>query len=376
MKIALIIPTMDRGGAEKQVVLLACGLHQRGHDVRVLLLTRDGPRSETLRRHGVIVEVIGKRFKGDVTALWRLRRSLQGFQPDVVHTFLFAANSFGRLAAVMAKVPVVMASERCIDVWKQSWQFWIDRRLQSVSHAITTNSIGVVDFLIEHGIEQDKIKIIHNGIDPVRCGDGDARDVISRADAAAQLNVDQSRVWLVAVGRLWPQKRVRDLVWAAELLGTLRENTTLIVIGDGPQRDELLRHRDAVSRVDYTRFVGWRDNVRALLPHAAAFWLASSEEGQSNALIEAMQMGVPVIASDIPGNRELIDDGKTGWLFPLGDEAALARVTNMILDDPETSQRVASAAQQRINADFSVDEMVQRHVDLYVSALQRSGETS
>ena len=117
----------------------------------------------------------------------------------------------------------------------------------------------------------------------------------------------EDRKLILAVGRLWPQKRYRDLIWAAELLATARQDTTLIVIGDGPQKAELLRFRDDVSIPKHVGFVGPREDVAELLPHADLFWIGSEYEGQSNAVIEAMQAGVPVIASDIPGNRDLGD---------------------------------------------------------------------
>lgn len=362
MKIALIIPTMVRGGAEKQVVLLASGLHDAGHDVRVMLLTHDGPRSEDLHRAGVPVELIGKRFKADPTALWRLKTAIQRFQPDVVHTWLFAANSFGRVAAKMAGVRTIIASERCVDPWKRRWHFLIDRRLARFSNAITTNSTGVRDFYAAHGIDPDRFEIIPNGIDS---GAGAGLHPISRDDAFARLEVPTDRKLIVAVGRLWPQKRIRDLIWAGELIATLRQDTTLVIIGDGPQQNELMRYRDAVSQIEHVRFAGQRDDVASLLPHADAFWIASEYEGQSNAVIEAMLAGVPVIASDIPGNRDLVVDGQTGELFTLGNEAELVRKTNELWMHPESIEIITAAARQRIQTQFTVAEMVRKHIELY-----------
>ena len=98
-RIALVIPTMDRGGAEKQLCLLAENLPRDQFDVHVMLLTRDGPRSQQLRDADIPVTVIGKRFKADPSAFFSLRRELRKLQPQIVHTWLFAANSFGRAAA-------------------------------------------------------------------------------------------------------------------------------------------------------------------------------------------------------------------------------------------------------------------------------------
>ena len=361
IKLALIIPTMDQGGAEKQLSLLARNLPKGDFEVRVFLLTRDGPLSDELRAANIPVEVIGKRFKADPTALFRLKRSLKHFQPDVAHTWLFAANSFGRAAAKMAGVKTILASERCVDPWKTAAHFTIDRALAKWSNAITTNSNGVVEFYSNHGIANELFRVIPNGIQdrvPSTC---------SREEACTRLKVEPSRRLIFAVGRLWPQKRYRDLVWSGELLGTTRQDTTLVIVGDGPQSAELLRFRDSVTTTTHVRFAGHRDDVTDLIPHAEAFWIGSEYEGQSNSVIEAMQAGIPVIGSDIPGNRDLIEHGVTGFLVKLGDTADFARQTNCLLEDDDLRTQFSLASKERISRDFSVDKMVEKHADLYRS---------
>jgi glycosyltransferase involved in cell wall biosynthesis len=370
IKLALIIPTMDRGGAEKQLALLAGSLPREQFDVRVFLLTRDGPRSDSLRRQQIPVELIGKRFKADPTALARLRRSLLGFAPDIVHTWLFAANSFGRAAALLAKVPVIIASERCVDPWKTGWHFAIDRYLARRTQAITTNSPGVRDFYARHGIASELFHVIPNGIEPRQV------EEITREDAFARLQLPLDRKLVLAVGRLWPQKRYRDLIWAAELLATTRQDTTLVVIGDGPQKDELLRFRDAVTHPGHVAFVGQRDDVPQLLPHADLFWIGSEYEGQSNAVIEAMQAGVPVIATNIPGNRDLVQDQQTGRLVQLGDRADFARQSIDLLSHPEIAKQLGENAISRIRDAFSVERMVEHHAELYRRLAQEAGKPS
>ncbi len=359
IRIAFVIPTMDRGGAEKQLCLLAENLPRDEFDVHVFLLTRDGPRSESLRAAEIPVTLIGKRFKIDPTAIFRLRREFLRLRPDIVHTWIFAANSFGRAAARLAHVPRILASERCVDPWKSATQHFVDRRLARYTEWITTNSTGVVDFYANHGIPRKKFRVIPNGIENPNS------DSITRSEAFNRLEIDENRRLIMAVGRLWPQKRYRDLIWAAELLGTAREDTTLVIVGDGPQRGELLRFRDAVSTPERVRFAGQRSDVGELLPHADVFWIGSEYEGQSNSVIEAMQLGVPVVASDIPGNRDLVVQGETGTIVTLGDTAGFARESMELLNDGNLSRRFSQAAQQRIATEFTVEKMVNHHADLY-----------
>ena len=352
IRLALVIPTMDQGGAEKQLCLLAENLPRDQFDVRVFLLTRDGPLTERLRNAGIKVVVIGKRFKVDPTALFRLRKQFKAFQPDIVHTWLFAANSFGRVAARMASVPRIMASERCVDLWKTSAHFLIDRRLAGFTDTITVNSQGS--------------KLEAGNVESCEFRTGELQSV-DASSARESLQVADGRRLILAVGRLWPQKRYRDLIWAAELMGTMRGDTTLVIVGDGPQSAELLRHRDAISTPLHVRFAGHRSDVADLLPHADVFWIGSEYEGQSNSVIEAMQAGVPVVASDIAGNRDLVLPGETGFIVDLGDTADFARQTHKLLEDPELARRMGEAAKQRIANEFSVEKMVNAYVKLYQS---------
>jgi glycosyltransferase involved in cell wall biosynthesis len=359
-RILQIIPTLDRGGAEKQLVLLATGLPRDKFDVHVCTLTRSGPLSAALAAARVPLHTVGKRWKFDPAAYWRLRRLISHLRPSLVHTWLFAANCYGRQAAFRCRVPHVVAGERCVDRWKVWHELAIDRHLARRTDTIVTNSRGVVDFYVGHGIAAEKFAVIPNGIESEA-----TPSPWTRTQLLAELGLpDQARL-IGAVGRLWPQKGYKDLIWAAELLKVARDDTHLLIVGEGPQRAQLLRWRDSQEIADRVHFLGHRDDVPALLPHLTCFWLGSSYEGQSNAVMEAMQAGVPVIATDIPGNRELVVPDETGFLYPVGDRATLARLTHRLLDDPALAERFSAAAQRRIREHFSVDQMVQRHVALY-----------
>jgi len=137
------------------------------------------------------------------------------------------------------------------------------------------------------------------------------------------------------------------------------------VIGDGPHRDRLRKFREQVRIRDKVHFLGHRGDVPRFLPHLDVLWSTSGYEGQSNAVLEAMAAGVPVVATDIPGTRDLVLPESTGYLVPVGDRAAFARWTNKLLDDAALAKRLGQAGRRRVQRDFTVEKMVRCHAELY-----------
>jgi len=360
-----IIPTLDRGGAEKQLALLAAGLPRDEFDVHVCCLTRSGPWEAELQSANVPVHVIGKRRKVDPAAHLRLKRFIRELRPDIVHTWLFAANAYGRKAALSAGVKHIVAGERCVDRWKRWPHFAVDRWLARRTEKIITNSAGVRDFYAAHGIAAEKFAVIANG-GPIPLLPGDDERERLRISIVEELNLPRETKLIAAVGRLWPQKNYKHLMWAMCLLKEIRRDFHLLVFGEGPHRWRLERYGRQVQILgEHVTLLGERDDVPRLLPAMRCFVNASAYEGQSNSLMEAMAAGLPVVATDIPGNRDLVVPDETGYLVAPGDRADLARWVNVLLDDDERAARFGNAGRQRMRDHFSVEQMVARHVDLY-----------
>ncbi len=360
MRVLLIIPTLDQGGAEKQLSLLASRLPRSGFDVHVCVLTRSGPLHKLLDESGIPVHQIRKRWKLDPAAYLRTKKTIQSLRPDLVHTWIFAANCYGRHAALSAGVRCVIGGERCVDRWKAWHEFAIDRYLARHSRCVVVNSPGVRDFYAGKGIPIDKLAVVPNGIPEFVPSESVDREALLR-----ELRIPSGSRLIGAVGRLWPQKRIKDLIWAADLLKVIRDDTHLLIIGDGPQQWRLMRYRDQVRIQDRVHFLGHRSDVPRLLEHLDCLWLASGYEGQSNAIMEGMAAGKPVVATDIVGNRDLIQSEINGILVPVGDRAAFARRTNQLLDDPALAVQLSQSAQGRMREHFSVESMVGRYAELY-----------
>ncbi len=358
-RILHIIPTLDRSGAEKQMSMLVRGLPKDEFDVHVCVLTRSGPLEDELRAAGIPLTIIGKQWRADPLAYFRLRRFIRDLQPDLIHTWLFAANSYGRAAGIACGVKCLVAGERCVDPWKGWLEFAVDRRLARRTTRIVANSPGVKDFYVEHGLPAGLFTVIHNGILPPQ------PSPVSRQQLLAELGLPERCFLIGLVGRLWPQKRIKDAIWAADLLQVIRRDFHLLVIGEGPHRRRLEIFRQQCHVTEWVHFLGHRSDVPRLLPHFDVFLSTSAYEGQSNSIMEAMAAGVPVVGTDIPGTRDLIADGQTGLLVPLGDRGAFARQTNVLLNDAALRQRLGEAGRQRMIGEFSVQQMIQRHVELY-----------
>jgi glycosyltransferase involved in cell wall biosynthesis len=367
--ISFLIPTLDRSGAEKQLTLLACGLPKDRFQVEVIVLTRGGPYEDDLRQAGVRVTVFGKRHKLDLGILRSLRRRLREQPPDILHTWLFAANAYGRLALPRNRGFKVVVSERCVDSWKSTWQLWLDRRLIGRTDRLLANSHSVADFYKQEGIPESVISVIPNAVAVPPA------PAISRPQLLAELSLPEDVKLVGYVGRLAKQKQLETLLWGLQVLRQADDKSRMLIIGDGPEREHLEVYAREVECADFVRFLGHREDASSLLHHLDAFWLASSFEGMSNSLMEAMACGVPVIASDIPPNRELIRNGEHGYLVNVGDGVGYAQYTAKLFRETELRQSLANAARIRMEADFSVERMIAAHVQLYDSlagSVQRS----
>ena len=362
-RILHIIATLDRAGAEKQLSLLTRGLPRDRFDVHVCALTRGGPLEDELREAGIPTTVLHKRAKADPVAFGRLVSHIKRLRPSLIHTWMFTANAYGRAAGRLAGVERMIASERCVDRWKSNWQLAIDRRLAKHTQAIVANAEGVRDFYLQHGLTPEKLCVIPNGLEPV------APSRYSHPEFLSKFDLPTGVPLIGAVGRFWPQKRMKYLIWAAEVLHLLHPNAQLLIAGEGPLREQVMRYCSLLDGDSYIHFLGHRDDVPDILPHLDMFWHASGYEGLPNAVMEAMAAGLPVIATDVPGNRDLIQSEETGILISLDDRSDLVRAADRLINDPELGTRLGAAARQHVLANYPLQTMIDRYAELYDQTL-------
>ena len=366
IRIAFVIPTLDQSGAERQLTLLATGLPRDRYEPHVIALNRDGYYARPLKDHQIPVHVLGKRFRFDPLTWVRLRSLLQSIRPQLVQSFIFAANSYVRLPGICPGNCRVIVSERCVDSWKSDWQKLLDRKLSGRMDVMTANSQSVADFYRQEiGVSDDRLRVIPNGVS--------AMTAAERGRLHRELGIPEACRLIGFVGRLAPQKNLRDLVWAFHLfMQAVSSPVRLVFIGDGPQRDRLAQFASDLGRRDVIHFMGHRRDAGVLIQDFNVFCLPSAFEGMSNSLMEAMAAGLPCVVSDIAPNRELIRHEQDGLIFPVGDTTQLAKTLLRCVNSEDLCSQLGNSARDRIAEEYSVDALVQRHSDLYQELLSGS----
>lgn len=366
LRVALIIATLDRAGAEKQLALLARGLNPERFDVSVFALTRGGPWADDLRQRGISVTVLDKAFKYDARVLPRLGDLLTSHHIDIAYTWMFTANAFGRTAArYLANVPVVIAGEQDTGA-RPVHHDWIDRFLGRRSDAIVANSEGVRRYGLRRGWPAEKVRVIHAGID------------LDEIETSPQLvkpvpDVPPGHTLAVTACRLTAQKGLRYLIWAVGILRHAKVPVRLWIVGDGPERGLLEEEVDRLDVREYVSFLGARNDVPAILQRGDMFVLPSLHEGMSNAVLEAMLSGVPVVVSDVAGMEELVGGGRYGMLVEAGYPKSIAAGIYQTLAHADDARRRSEEGREWVRNTFNSRRFIARHEALFRELAEARG---
>src|SRR5262245_45079303 len=327
-RILHIIDSLCLTGAARQMLTVAGGLARRGNDVHVCALNEACDKTfsrfkEELGQDSVDATAIsfasvGRRWSIDPLADWKLRRLVARLQPDVVHTWNSVPGMFGPMAARSRGRPRLIAGVYGTRRWVPAWENFWERKFASHVERFVTDSPTVRRWCVRRDLLVGRFTVIPSGVPPAQASD------VVREELLSELRLPADARLIGVIGRLVPEKRVQDLIWAADLLRVLHNNLRVLIIGDGPERQQLERYARLASDLDHIQFLGERCDIWRIMPHLAVLWNGSEDRGVSIAILEAMAAGVPVIASNTPCNREVVVEGETGFLIPLGSRAGRA----------------------------------------------------
>jgi glycosyltransferase involved in cell wall biosynthesis len=351
LKILYLIHRLEPGGVARQLSLLAAALPRDRFEPLVCTLGRDGALAEPLRRAGVGVEALGWHRAFDPGPLWRLAARARDFRPDVVHTLgPLALRVAGLLPALKSYRRIVSAP--FFPYEQKSVPGWLDRWLLRRSERIAVFSPREVETCRRSGVSESRL---------VRLTPAVAR---TTAEAAA-LDLPSGALCVACVGPLEEVKGFRDAIWSYDILRQVLDNVHVVLIGEGSDRPHLERFVHDTQTAELIHLLGPRDDIPALLASADLVWVPSRARGGVNAALEAQAAGRPVIATRLPELAEVIADGQTGVLIPVGDKVALARETRLLLEDRPRRVQMGEAARRHVAERFPVAELVRRCTDLY-----------
>ena len=354
-----------RHGAQRFLTYLARGLSDLGYTQRVIVLNKafDTDIEEALSSAGCSITYIGKfMFLLAGAGWWHLVAILRRSSPDVVITILDFADTLGRPAARLAGCPVLVSSIQVRNLTKPLWRRWLDRKTGSWADKIVFNTSEIVNYAREtEGIREDQVMVIPNGVEDLL-----ARSGALRKTRRNELSIGKETVLLGTVARLYRQKNLALLLRSAAKLSSAPP-WKILVVGDGPDRPQLVALARELALSERLIWLGSRQDVGGWLAAMDIFVHTADFEGMPNAVMEAMAMAFPVVASNVDGNRELIRNGVSGYLVTPGDTRAFTQQIQQLMDNPDRAREVGKKAHQEILERFSMPRMVRAYDQLFVS---------
>lgn len=352
MKITYVTSTLTSGGAERVISLLANNFAERGYEVEMIALTSISPDYYTLNPKVKFIHADKVSKWGLLGELWWFRRHIKKEQPDVVIAFMEAVYEFVLLALLGTKTPVI-SSER-LDPALISWPRKVLRWLllpTATAHVVQTQQIKQY----YNQRIQKKTHIIYNPVnervfETSYDNDDDNENTKSK--------IKEERVnRIISVGRLYPQKNQKMMIEAFAKIAKKYSKWSLVIYGEGYLREDLDILVEKLKVKDKVLLPGRCETVIEEVAKSKVFCLSSDYEGMSNAMIEALCVGTPVISTKVSGTDELIRDGENGLLVDIGDTDGLAQAFEKLLSNQELREKIGKEG-QKLAAKFKMDTIV------------------
>jgi glycosyltransferase involved in cell wall biosynthesis len=366
-RILLVIDNLheDVGGAERFFVGLATHLPRERFEVRTLTTrAARGPLLETLQAAGIPHVNLGRRNKYDYHRLLGLARVLRRDRIDVLHTHKFGSNASGTVIGALCRVPVIVAHEQTWSYEGQPLRKFLDGHVigRLADRFVSVSTADRERMISREGVPAAKTLVIPNAYVP--------RAVESRTDLRAELGLAAGTPLVGTAVQMRPQKALEVLLDAHVRVLRQVPDAHLVVAGDGPERARVEQLVGRLGLGERVSLLGMREDVDGILRSLDVVALSSDYEGTPLLAFECMAHRTPLVATDVGGLRDVVEDGVTGILVPRRDPEALAAAIVGLLRDPRRRHDLAEAAYARLGT-FTMDAVAARFADLYDELLAR-----
>lgn len=363
-KILFVLQDMEMGGAEKLKLCIQKYIDKDRYDITYCCIKKIGMIGEEIIKNGGNVVVLNANDKFyNLIAAYRLYKLAKKVKPDLIQSALFNANFHARVIGMLIKTPVII-EEHGMYAWKRSYHILIDRLLAGFTYKVIVPSKSVRDFLLaQEGLDRDKITVLYN------CVDIDLSDSkTTREGERKKLNISDGSFALGAVGSLRKEKGYDLLLGAFKQVLAKYGNTMLFIAGDGYLYESLVKKARILAIEKNVVFLGKRSDVSGFLKSLDLFVMPSLSEGLGIALLEAACMGVPCVASEIGGIREIAEKIKDIVMVEPNNVKALAdEIINKIKNNTEVKRSVSGP--KKTQEVFTPEFYINRLEDMYNSIL-------
>lgn len=361
--ILLASNAIGQGGGERQLALTAIGLDRSRFEPHVAFC-QEGHWLEPMRAAGVKFHKVGPRGlwkPSGIREIIRLRSYIRRQGIRIVQTFDYSANLWAIPAALLSRRAVSIANLRCHMHLIPPQYRWLNQLANQLADASVVNSQALKTVLTEdYSVSADRVFVCHNGYDP---------KIFHRQARVSLPGTEGASIVVGTVCVLRPEKNLRLLIDAFRQIAAVRPELRLVIVGSGPEEQPLRRYAADLCQTGRAVFLPGTRSVAAALAGIDIFVLPSVSEGLSNALMEAMACGCTVVASDVGGNPELIEDNKNGLLFPGGDRPALERALAYLIDSPERRSILANEGARSMLEGFTHERALARMEAIYMRLL-------
>ncbi len=371
MRILFLSTSMGMGGADSQLLCAAQELRTRGHEVLIVSLTPLGPMGLDARGVGLSTESLEmRRGFPDPRGLWRLARLVRAWRPDVVHSHMVHANLMARALRLIAPVPALVSTIHNIDEGGRL-RMAAYRLTNALVDQMTIVSQAAFDRFVTDGIVPKEIlRVVPNGVDADRFRNlsPGVRESLRRS-----LGLDREFVWL-AVGRFEVAKDYPNMLRAFATVREQEPRAVLLLVGRGSLQAETEALARELGLGGGVRFLGVRSDVPEVMSTADGYVMSSAWEGMPMVLLEAAAAGLPLVATQVGGNHEVVRHEESGFLVPPCDHEALALAMLRLSRLPEPARRaMGDRGRERIRAHYDLGRVAERWEDLYREVLARKG---
>lgn len=359
-KILHLITGLEIGGTEMMLLKTLPDMHNDDDfDNRVCCIIGHGPMGEKLETAGVPVYYLNLKNIFDLGLIWRFRKIINEFQPEILVTYLIHADLFGRIFGRIFGIKKIICSQRGSLL---QWEFlrFLDRFTKFlVTKYIVQTEVAKIKLSKKLHLPLEKFEVIPNSIDI-----SEFEFELDKDAKKKELDINMENLNIVCVSKLRQGKGHLYLMEAFENVFENNKNINLLIVGDGKEKDNLLRQIEKYESKNNIYFLGNRNDVKEILKISDIFVLPTLAEGMSNAIMEAMASGLPIITTDILENKELIENNKTGILIPVKNSATLSQAIEDLLYNKNKKETLGNNAKKETQKDFNINIATSKIIQL------------